>query len=57
MAKTTQPIAKRCKALAISPAVLGYAKKNTTRNSHVNILKKQSEYPMPPKENEKGTSL
>ena len=33
MAKNTQPIAKRCKALGISPAVMGYAKKNTTRNS------------------------
>ena len=32
MAKNTQPIAKRCKALGISPAVMGYAKKNTTRN-------------------------
>ena len=34
MAKNTQPIAKRCKALGISPAVMGYAKKNTTRNSN-----------------------
>ncbi|MFZ2475495.1 MAG: 30S ribosomal protein S4, partial [Gemmiger qucibialis] len=25
MAKNTQPIAKRCKALGISPAVMGYA--------------------------------
>ncbi|MEF2705783.1 MAG: 30S ribosomal protein S4, partial [Faecalibacterium sp.] len=24
MAKNTQPIAKRCKALGISPAVMGY---------------------------------
>ena len=44
MAKNTQPIAKRCKALGISPAVMGYAKKNTTRNSNGNIRKKQSEY-------------
>ena len=41
MAKNTQPIAKRCKALGISPAVMGYAKKNTTRNSNGNVRKKQ----------------
>ena len=29
MAKNMQPIAKRCKALGISPAVMGYAKKET----------------------------
>ena len=44
MAKNTQPIAKRCKALGISPAVMGYAKKNTTRNSNRNCRKKKSEY-------------
>ena len=32
MAKNMQPIAKRCKALGISPAVMGYDKKTTTRN-------------------------
>ena len=32
MAKNMQPIAKRCKALGISPAVMGYAKKTTNRN-------------------------
>ncbi len=32
MAKNMQPIAKRCKALGISPAVMGYAKKETNRN-------------------------
>ena len=44
MAKNTQPIAKRCKALGISPAVMGYAKKNTTRNSNDKFRKKKSEY-------------
>lgn len=45
MAKNNQPIAKRCKALGISPAVMGYAKKNTTRNSsNNNFRKKKSEY-------------
>ena len=53
MAKNTQPIAKRCKALGISPAVLGYAKKNTTRNSNGNMRKKQSEYAMQLKEKQK----
>ena len=53
MAKNTQPIAKRCKALGISPAVMGYAKKNTTRNSNTNVRKKQSEYAMQLKEKQK----
>ena len=44
MAKNTQPIAKRCKALGISPAVMGYAKKNTTRNPNGILPKEQSEY-------------
>ena len=45
MAKNTQPIAKRCKALGISPAVMGYSKKTTTRNSNGNnFRKKKSEY-------------
>ena len=29
MAKNMQPIAKRCKALGISPAAMGYSKKET----------------------------
>ena len=53
MAKNTQPIAKRCKALGISPAVMGYAKKNTTRNSGSNMRKKQSEYATQLKEKQK----
>ena len=53
MAKNTQPIAKRCKALGISPAVMGYAKKNTTRNSNGNVRKKQSEYASQLKEKQK----
>lgn len=44
MAKNNTPVAKRCKALGISPAVLGYNKKNTTRNSQNKMKKKQSEY-------------
>ena len=44
MAKNTQPIAKRCKALGLSPAVLGYAKKTTERGSGNMQRKKKSEY-------------
>ena len=44
MAKNTQPIAKRCKALGISPAVMGYSKKVTERNSKGQMRRKQSEY-------------
>ena len=44
MAKNMQPIAKRCKALGISPAVMGYSKKNTTRNPGGQMRKKKSEY-------------
>ncbi len=44
MAKNKQPVAKRCKALGVSPAVLGYNKKATTRNSQNKMKKKQSEY-------------
>ena len=44
MARNTQPIAKRCKALGISPAVMGYSKKVTERNAKGQMRRKQSEY-------------
>lgn len=44
MAKNTQPIAKRCRALGISPAVMGYSKKNSNRNPGGQMRKKKSEY-------------
>lgn len=44
MARNIQPIAKRCKALGISPAELGYAKKTTKRNAKGQVRRKQSEY-------------
>ena len=44
MAKNRQPIAKRCKALGISPSAMGYYKKETTRNSNTQVRKKKSEY-------------
>ena len=46
MAKNTQPIAKRCKALGISPTVMGYSKKETNRNPGGQMRKKKSEYAM-----------
>ena len=45
MAKNTQPIAKRCRALGISPASMGYYKKNTEmRKPGGQMRKKKSEY-------------
>ena len=43
MAKNTQPVLKRCKALGLSPAVLGYSKE-TNRNPKPQMRRKQSEY-------------
>ena len=53
MAKNMQPIAKRCKALGISPAVMGYAKKTTERNSNTRMRKKKSEYALQLQEKQK----
>ena len=44
MAKNMQPIAKRCRALGISPAAMGYAKKESNRNPGGQMRKKKSEY-------------
>ena len=44
MARNITPVAKRCKALGISPASLGYANKETTRNPKAQVRKKTSEY-------------
>ena len=47
MAKNMQPIVKRCKALGISPAVMGYTgktKADTIRNPKGQMRRKQSEY-------------
>ena len=44
MAKNMQPVAKRCKALGISPTVMGYNKKETNRNPGGQMRKKKSEY-------------
>lgn len=44
MAKNMQPIAKRCRALGISPTVMGYSKKTSNRNPLGNSRRKKSEY-------------
>ena len=44
MAKNMQPIAKRCRALGISPAVMGYSKKTSNRNPGGKMRRKKSEY-------------
>ena len=53
MAKNMQPVAKRCKALGISPADMGYAKKTTERNSGNQVRKKKSEYALQLNEKQK----
>ena len=53
MAKNMQPVAKRCKALGISPAAMGYAKKTTERNSGNQVRKKKSEYALQLQEKQK----
>ena len=44
MAKNREPIAKHCKSLGISPATMGYFKKETTRNQNSQVRRKKSEY-------------
>ena len=44
MAKNSQPIAKRARALGISPAVMGYSKKTSNRNPGGKMRRKKSEY-------------
>ncbi|MBQ3423969.1 MAG: 30S ribosomal protein S4 [Clostridia bacterium] len=53
MAKNRQPVAKRCKALGISPAAMGYYKKETTRNANNQTRKKKSEYALQLQEKQK----
>ena len=53
MAKNMQPVAKRCKALNISPAAMGYDKKTTNRKPKANVRRKQSEYAMQLQEKQK----
>ncbi len=54
MAKNTQPIAKRCEALGISPAVMGYnGKKSTKRTAKNQMRRKKSEYALQLQEKQK----
>ena len=53
MAKNMQSVAKRCKSLNVSPAVLGYAKKTTHRNPKGNMRRKKSEYALQLEEKQK----
>lgn len=53
MAKNTQPIAKRCKTLGVSPAAMGYSKKTTNRNPGGQMRKKKSEYALQLNEKQK----
>ena len=56
MAKNMQPIAKRCRALGISPAAMGYAKKESNRNPGGQMRKKKSEYALQLTEKQKVSS-
>ncbi len=53
MAKNMQPIVKRCRALGISPAVMGYAKKESNRNPGSQMRRKKSEYALQLNEKQK----
>ena len=53
MANNKQPIARRCRALDITPAVMGYANKKSKRNPGGNRRKKVSEYGNQLKEKQK----
>ena len=56
MAKNTQPIVKRAKALGVTPASLGYtgkSKVDTIRNPKAQVRKKQCEYGMQLNEKQK----
>ena len=56
MAKNMQPIVRRCKALGVSPAAMGYTgktKSDTIRNPKGQMRRKQSEYAMQLNEKQK----
>jgi len=53
MANNKQPIARRCRALDISPVAMGYANKKSTRNPGGQRRKKVSEYGAQLKEKQK----
>ncbi len=53
MAVQKEPILKKCRALGISPAVMGVSKKESIRFKNVNNRKKVSEYGLQLKEKQK----
>lgn len=53
MARNMQPVAKRCKSLGVSPAAMGYYKKETKRNPQGQTRRKKSEYAMQLQEKQK----
>ena len=53
MAVNKEPIAKKCRSFGISPAVMGYGNKKSTRNPGGNRRKKVSEYGAQLKEKQK----
>ena len=53
MANNKEPIAKKCRSLDVSPAVMGYGNKKSTRNPGGMRRKKVSEYGMQLKEKQK----
>ena len=53
MAVNKEPIAKKCRSVDISPAVMGYSNKKSTRNPGGNRRKKVSEYGAQLKEKQK----
>ena len=53
MATNKEPIAKKCRSLDVSPAVMGYGNKKSTRNPGGNRRKKVSEYGAQLKEKQK----
>jgi small subunit ribosomal protein S4 len=53
MSTNKQPIAKKCRSFDISPAVMGYGNKKSTRNPGGNRRKKVSEYGAQLKEKQK----
>ena len=53
MAINKEPIAKKCRSLDVSPAVMGYGNKKSTRNPGGNRRKKVSEYGAQLKEKQK----
>lgn len=53
MARNTDPIAKRCRALDISPAMMGYGNKKSNRNPGTGRRRKPSEYNLQLKEKQK----